>query len=231
LNWGIQDPDDPSQTIYVWVDALVNYLTVTGYGESWDSPDAADKGIWPADVQVVGKDIIRFHAVYWPAMLLALGLPMPKKILCHNHWTMSGRKMSKSIGNVVDPFDAVQRWGDDPLRYFLMRNGSLHRDTDYSNDLVHTVYTKELQANLGNAYYRVARPKGKTAWATRNAVNAYCDGAFETHSDLNNSARPELHFTALDEPLGRVGQAFTEHMDKIDIPSAIREVTDLLTEV
>ncbi|KAG9250258.1 tRNA synthetases class I (M)-domain-containing protein [Emericellopsis atlantica] len=231
LNWGIQDPDDPSQTIYVWVDALVNYLTITGYGASWDSPDAADKGMWPSDVHVVGKDIIRFHAVYWPAMLLALGLPMPKKILCHNHWTMSGRKMSKSIGNVVDPFDAVQRWGDDPLRYFLMRNGSLHRDTDYSNDLVHTVYTKELQANLGNAYYRVARPKGKTAWSTRSAVDAYCDGVFETHRHLNDKARPELHFTALDESLSRVSQDFAGLMDKHDIPSAIRGVTDLLTEL
>ncbi|KAJ2295029.1 methionyl-tRNA synthetase, partial [Coemansia sp. RSA 2702] len=98
LQWGIPVPGDPEHTIYVWVDALINYLTVDGYA------DGPLHGFFPPNVQVVGKDIVRFHAVYWPALLMAAGLPLPKRILAHAHWTMGGQKMSKSRGNVVDPF-------------------------------------------------------------------------------------------------------------------------------
>jgi len=176
LQWGIRDPNDPKHTIYVWVDALINYLTISGYGQSWHRPtevDANKENLWPADVHVVGKDIIRFHAIYWPALLMALGLPLPKKILCHNHWTMSNRKMSKSVGNVVSPTFAVQRWGTDALRYFLMRNGSLQKDTDYSNDVIYAMYIKDLQANLGNLYYRLYRASRTPSWSTRDAVETF----------------------------------------------------------
>ncbi|KAK2183237.1 hypothetical protein NP493_319g04005 [Ridgeia piscesae] len=120
LQWGIQVPGDDSQTMYVWLDALTNYLTVGGFPESGH--------LWPADCHVIGKDILRFHAIYWPAFLMAAGLEPPRKILCHSHWTIDGVKMSKSRGNVVDPFDRLQKYSSDAVRYFLLREGVPHSD-------------------------------------------------------------------------------------------------------
>ncbi|KAG6007231.1 hypothetical protein E4U21_006250 [Claviceps maximensis] len=225
LSWGIPDPEDHNQTIYVWVDALVNYITQAGYGTKWHSP-SDNMGIWPADMQVIGKDILRFHAVYWPALLLALGLPLPKRLLCHNHWTMSNRKMSKSLGNVVNPFFAVQRWDLDPLRYFLMRNGSFTKDMSYSNELIGSVYAKELQANIGNLFYRVARPKVTAKWSTVEAVSAFRDGAFH---GLREEYSGQV-FTSLDEHLEKAPTAFCEEMDKCNTGGAIREIFNLLRE-
>jgi methionyl-tRNA synthetase len=122
LQWGIEVPDDPSQTVYVWMDALLNYLSYTGY------PDKHAQ-LWPANMHVIGKDIIRFHAVYWPAILMALDLPLPKQILAHAHWTMGNFKMSKSRGNVVNPFQALQDYTPDGVRFFLMSKGGLASDS------------------------------------------------------------------------------------------------------
>lgn len=226
LSWGIPDPEDHSQTIYVWVDALINYLTQAGYGSKWHSP-TDNMGIWPADMQIIGKDILRFHAIYWPALLIALGLPLPKRLLCHNHWTMSNRKMSKSLGNVVNPFFAVQRWDLDPLRYFLMRNGSFTKDMSYSNQLIGSVYTKELQANIGNLFYRVARPKVTAKWSTVEAVSAFRDGVFQGICEKYSGQA----FTSLDEHLEKAPAAFCEEMDKCNTAGAIREMFNLLREV
>ncbi|XP_009976677.1 PREDICTED: methionine--tRNA ligase, mitochondrial, partial [Tauraco erythrolophus] len=113
LQWGIPVPSDSTQTIYVWVDALVNYLSVVGYPETHDE-------WWPAVHHVVGKDILKFHAVYWPALLMAAGLAPPERILVHSHWTVRGQKMSKSLGNVVDPFACVGQFTADGFRYFLV---------------------------------------------------------------------------------------------------------------
>ncbi|KAJ2157626.1 methionyl-tRNA synthetase [Coemansia sp. RSA 552] len=143
LQWGIPVPGDSEHTIYVWVDALVNYLTV-----DWVPGDKLD--MFPPDVQVVGKDIVRFHAVYWPALLMAAGLPTPRRILAHAHWTMGGQKMSKSKGNVVDPFMAISQFGLDPLRYFIVRNGGIANDGDYSNEEVLVRYKKDLVGQLAN---------------------------------------------------------------------------------
>ncbi|KAG5951187.1 hypothetical protein E4U53_003598 [Claviceps sorghi] len=225
LSWGIPDPEDPNQTIYVWVDALINYITQAGYGTKWHSPSDS-MGIWPADLQIIGKDILRFHAIYWPALLMALGLPLPKRLLCHNHWTMSNRKMSKSLGNVVNPFFAVQRWDLDPLRYFLMRNGSFTKDMSYSNQLIGAVYAKDLQANIGNLFYRVARPKVNAKWSTLEAVSAFRDGAFQSMPE----AYSEPVFTSLDEHLEKAPTAFCEEMDKCNTGGAIREIFNLLRE-
>ncbi|KAI1311498.1 tRNA synthetases class I (M)-domain-containing protein [Xylaria venustula] len=165
LDWGIPVPDDPSQTIYVWLDALVNYITTTGY-PYWQ-PGSEHTGAWPADVHVVGKDIVRFHCIYWPAFLMALDLPLPKQVLSHGHWLMSNQKMSKSIGNVVNPFFALDRWGVDTMRYFLIYNGHLSADADYHNALIVEKYKKGLQGGLGNLLNRVTRP---TNWSVRQAV-------------------------------------------------------------
>ncbi|KAH8166657.1 hypothetical protein CIB48_g1600 [Xylaria polymorpha] len=165
LDWGIPVPDDPSQTIYVWLDALVNYITTAGY-PYWP-PGSEHTGGWPADVHVVGKDIVRFHCIYWPAFLMALGLPLPKQVLSHGHWLMSKQKMSKSIGNVVNPFFALDRWGVDTMRYFLIYSGHVSEDADYNNTFIVERYKKGLQGGLGNLLNRVTRPKN---WSVRQAV-------------------------------------------------------------
>lgn len=178
LSWGLAVPDDTSQSIYVWIDALVNYITVTGF--PWKLPSgqvegereagAASKGegkaiaewegsAWPADVHVVGKDILRFHAVYWPALLLAAGLPLPRKIIAHSHWTMGKSKMSKSKGNVVDPFEEIEKYGQDVVRYFLCRvGGNLATDSDYSTSTLIEYHRKYLGGQLGNLLSRITSP-------------------------------------------------------------------------
>ncbi len=229
LNWGISDPEDPSQTIYVWVDALINYITKAGYGSKWQV-GSKDTGIWPADVQIIGKDILRFHAIYWPALLIALGLSPAKKLLVHNHWTMSNRKMSKSLGNVVNPVFAIQRWDVDPLRYFLMRNGSFAKDMGYSNDIIASVYIKELQANVGNLFYRIAKPKGALAWSTESAVAAFKTGEFDDLAE-NGTAAADSKYFSLEPFLADVTSAFSKEMDDFNTGGAIREVFTLMREV
>lgn len=167
LTWGIPVPTDKSQTIYVWLDALLNYATKVGY------PQAADfghSGGWPADVHVVGKDIMRFHCIYWPAILMALDLPLPGQILTHGHWLLGNQKMSKSSGNGVNPFFAIDRFGIDTLRYFLIHSGGIEKDAEYDNRLVAIRYKKDLQNGLGNLASRVLYSRG---WDVQRAVRCY----------------------------------------------------------
>ena len=120
LSWGIPVPNDENQIMYVWIDALTNYLTVLGY------PEEDISKFWPADVQFVGKDILRFHAIIWPTILLALELPLPKVILSHGHVLVNGQKMSKTIGNVIDPVEILSKYGVDAFRYFFLRHVRFH---------------------------------------------------------------------------------------------------------
>lgn len=163
LSWGIRVPHDDSQTIYVWLDALLNYATKAGY--PW-TPGKEEAGGWPADCHVIGKDIVRFHCIYWPAFLMALGLPMPHKILTHAHWTLGGSKMSKSTGRVVDPFLALERFGPDVMRYYLTFDGGLQDDANYSNDRIFTRY-RFLKNDLGTLASRVLRGQ---KWSVRGAI-------------------------------------------------------------
>ncbi|KAJ5225396.1 Methionyl-tRNA synthetase [Penicillium chermesinum] len=168
LTWGIPVPGDSTQTIYVWLDALVNYLTKAGYPFP---PGQENKSIWPADVHVVGKDIVRFHSVYWPAFLMALDLPLPRTILVHGHWTMNRAKMSKSTGNVVNPFFAMDRFGVDGMRFFLAYQGGMADDADYDNDFISRDYRKLLQGGLGNLASRTtACAKGKLSTYVQDAA-------------------------------------------------------------
>ncbi|KAI0380766.1 methionyl-tRNA synthetase [Hypomontagnella monticulosa] len=178
LSWGIPVPDDPSQTIYVWVDALINYMTVAGYPML--PPGSEHAGGWPADVHVVGKDIVRFHSIYWPALLMALDLPLPKRILSHGHWLMSRQKMSKSVGNVVNPFFALDRWGVDNMRYFLIYHGGIIDDSDYDNKFIVEIYKKGLQKGLGNLLNRVTRT---SKWDLRKIVASLAGGHFPPNSE------------------------------------------------
>lgn len=152
VQWGISVPDDDSQLIYVWADALTNYLSAIGYGRNDDW-----KHYWPADVHLIGKDILRFHAITWPAMLLSVGLDVPKAIYAHGHITVDGQKMSKTIGNVIDPIELVEKYGVDPVRYFLMREIPSAEDGDFSYKKLEDRYNSDLANNLGNLVSRVAK--------------------------------------------------------------------------
>jgi len=151
LSWGVPVPGDDSQVMYVWIDALANYITVLGY------PDGEDfKTYWPANVQIVGKDILRFHAAIWPAMLLGLELPLPQRLLVHGFVNVGGTKMSKTVGNVVDPLEIVQQYGIDAFRYYFLRHIPTLDDGDFTWEKFEAAYNGELGNELGNLVQRVA---------------------------------------------------------------------------
>ena len=152
FHWGIPVPNDSKHIMYVWFDALTNYLTVLGYP---DQQSLEMKNFWPYACHVIGKDILRFHAVYWPAFLLAANLPLPKMIFAHGWWTKDGQKISKSLSNVVDPMELADRFGIDAVRYFLIREVSLGQDGDYTESALVARYTSELANAFGNLSQRV----------------------------------------------------------------------------
>ncbi|KAL4810950.1 tRNA synthetases class I (M)-domain-containing protein [Aspergillus unguis] len=158
LTWGVPVPNDDTQTIYVWLDALVNYLTAAGYPFT---PGKESGHGWPADVHLVGKDIVRFHCVYWPAFLMALDLPLPRNVLVHGHWKINQEKMSKSTGNTVNPFFAIDRFGADTMRFFLAHHAKLDGDANYDNQLIINAYKKYLQQGIGNTMYRILGIAGR----------------------------------------------------------------------
>ena len=150
FDWGVPVPGADGHVMYVWVDALTNYLTGIGY------PDKTETYLkfWPADLHVIGKDIVRFHAVYWPAFLMSAGLPLPKKVFGHGFLLHRGEKMSKSVGNVADPLDLARRYGVDQLRYFLLREVSFGQDGSYSDEAIVTRVNADLANSLGNLAQR-----------------------------------------------------------------------------
>jgi len=151
LSWGVPVPGDKDQVMYVWVEALMNYITVLGY------PDGEDfKQFWPANVQVVGKDITRFHAAIWPAMLLSAGVPLYKQLYVHSFITVDGEKMSKSIGNVISPKDIIGKYGVDAFRYYFLRHIPSYNDGDFSWETFENAYNNELANELGNALQRTS---------------------------------------------------------------------------
>ncbi|RVX73402.1 hypothetical protein B0A52_03044 [Exophiala mesophila] len=180
LNWGIRVPGDDSQTVYVWLDALLNYITMAGYPlKDTKSPDS----IWPPDCQVIGKDIIRFHTIYWPAFLMALNLPLPKRFLTHAHWTMNSEKMSKSTGNVVNPFYAIERFGVDPIRFYMVHEGGIVDDASYDNQYIAENYNTILRNNMGNLLSRIFNSQ---RFGVREAVQLYAnDTGFKSDMMVN----------------------------------------------
>ncbi len=150
LSWGVPVPGDDSQVMYVWVDALSNYITVLGY------PDQDISDFWPATAQFVGKDILRFHAITWPAILLGLNLPLPQRIISHGHVLANGQKMSKSLGNVVDPVEVLNRHGLDAFRYYFLRHVDTFADSDFTDEKFADAYNHELANDLGNLVQRLA---------------------------------------------------------------------------
>ena len=150
LTWGVPVPGDDSQVMYVWIDALTNYITLLGY------PEKDISEWWPATAQFVGKDILRFHAIIWPAILLGVGLPLPKNLVSHGMVLADGQKMSKSIGNVVDPMEVLQKHGVDAFRYFFLRHIDTFADSDFTWEKFENAYNNELANDLGNLVQRLA---------------------------------------------------------------------------
>lgn len=161
FRWGIPVPGDPAHVMYVWLDALTNYLSAAGYPDE----SAARWHYWPANLHLVGKEIVRFHAVYWPAFLMAAGVPLPKRVYSHGWWTVDGQKMSKSLGNVIDPVALADRYGVDPLRYFLLREVSFGSDGDFST-----------QKLVGRLNVELANDLGNLAQRTLSLIARHCDG-------------------------------------------------------
>lgn len=212
LSWGIPVPDDPSQTIYVWLDALINYLTKANY--PFQIPGQEHAAGWPADLHVIGKDIVRFHCIYWPAFLLALDLPLPKQIMTHAHWTLGREKMSKSTGNVVNPFFALDRFGSDTMRYYLVRDGGVKDDSDYDNEYIIDRY-RVLQNTFGNLVTRVVRGKG---WNVRRAVES---------GQVDESARGQQHL----QYLNNISSTVDHWMAQLQPGEALKSVLELVNQV
>jgi len=167
MTWGVPVPDAPGHVMYVWIDALTNYISALGYPD-----EKAEKyhTFWPADVHVVGKDILRFHAVYWPAFLMAAGIPVQKKVFAHGWWTVEGQKMSKSLGNVIAPADLIQTYGLDQTRYFVLREVPFGGDGDFS----HAQALLRMNADLANGLVNLAQ-------RTLSMIAKNCDGKVPTH--------------------------------------------------
>ncbi|RUM31008.1 MAG: methionine--tRNA ligase [Aquifex sp.] len=146
VKWGIPVPFDPDHTIYVWFDALFNYISAL---------EDKVEVFWPADIHIVGKDILRFHTVYWPAFLMSLGYELPKRVFAHGWWTVEGKKMSKTLGNVVNPYEIVEEYGLDEVRYFLLREVPFGQDGDFSKKAILNRINGELANEIGNLYSRV----------------------------------------------------------------------------
>jgi methionyl-tRNA synthetase len=161
LNWGIPVPFDPAYVTYVWFDALTNYISVpAAHGDPVllaaldQPPGAGGMELWPADIHVIGKDILKFHAVFWPIMLKSMGLPLPRQILAHGWWQKDGERMSKSTGNVVDPIAVIDEWGVDAFRYYIVRELDFGADGNWTDSGFQSRYTAELANGLGNLVHR-----------------------------------------------------------------------------
>ncbi|KAK9452323.1 tRNA synthetases class I (M)-domain-containing protein [Limtongia smithiae] len=234
--WGIPVPGDDTQTIYVWLDALTNYLTAAGYATA-PSHDAFvtsiaaknwadDAAAWPADVHVIGKDITRFHCIYWPAFLLAAGLPLPSHILVHSHWKMNGTKMSKSVGNVVDPYYQVNTLDADSVRYYLLCQNILEIDGDFSTESALKRRQVDVINKYGNLLGRVCSKKFSLEVSIKNMMSL---SRKKRHSPAETRSaefleQERIFIETIDQLLGRV----TTRMEHYDPTGALSEIWHLL---
>ncbi|MGX7698141.1 methionine--tRNA ligase [Gordonia polyisoprenivorans] len=191
FDWGVPVPGHPDHVMYVWVDALTNYLTGAGFPDD----EATYERYWPADLHIIGKDIIRFHCVYWPAFLMSAGLPLPKRVFAHGFLFNRGEKMSKSVGNVVDPDNLIDEFGLDPVRYFFLREVSYGQDGSYSAEAI----VSRINADLANEF-------GNLAQRTLSMIGKYFDGAVPAPAEFTEDDRRLL--TATDELLPKMREHF-----------------------
>lgn len=172
MSWGVPVPNEPKHVMYVWLDALTNYLTALGYP---DTTSDKYRKFWPADLHMVGKDILRFHAIYWPAFLMAAGLEPPRRVFAHGWWTNEGQKISKSLGNVIDPYELIATYGLDQTRYFLMREVPFGNDGDFSRAAMIRRINSELANGIGNLAQRTLSMIAKNCGAKVPARGAATD--------------------------------------------------------
>ena len=212
FKWGIPVPDDPEHVMYVWFDALTNYLTAVGYPD--DEPRFSR--YWPADIHLMGKEIVRQHTVYWPAFLMAAGLDLPRRVIGHGWWLMNEAKMSKSLGNVVQPQGYVDRFGVDALRYFVLREMVVGQDANFADDTFLARYNADLANDLGNAVSRIT-----------TMIQRYCGGVVpEPSAAVPGPPDVELIRSA-DETIRRAKHA----AGMFDLSSALREIWSLIAAV
>ena len=205
FDWGIKVPNDPKHVIYVWLDALTNYLTALGYMQE---DDTLFKKYWPADVQVVGKDIARFHLIYWPIFLMALDLPIPKKFIVHNWIMMKDGKMSKSFGNVVYPEKLIDRYGVDATRYYLLRIVPASQDGVYTPEDFVERYNSDLCNDLGNLVNR-----------TVSMVNKYFEGVVPEYNGTPNEVDKEFEAFTEDQI-----KKIEDYMENYQLLNALQEI-------
>ena len=217
FNWGITVPDDEKHIMYVWLDALTNYITATGFP---DEQQNLYRTFWPASLHMVGKDILRFHAVYWPAFLLAADLEPPKRVFAHGWWTNEGQKISKSLGNVIDPLQLIETYGLDQVRYFLMREVPFGNDGDFSKSGMVNRINSDLANDLGNLCQRVLSFVYKNCNATvpKNMGFTPDDSKLITHSyeilpKLREDYNSQLFNVALERVWGLVA-ASNKYIDE-----------------
>lgn len=204
FTWGVKVPGHESHVMYVWIDALTNYLTAVGYPDT----DATEyQAFWPADLHMVGKDILRFHAVYWPAFLMAADLPLPKRVFAHGWWTNEGQKISKSLGNVIDPFELMDTYGLDPVRFFLLREVPFGNDGDFSRK----AFVLTCNANL-------AKGLGNLAQRTLSMVFKNCDGQIPQPSEFTSEDQEIL--SSVDNLI----QVVRGHMDRQEFHAALEAI-------
>ncbi len=211
--WGVPLPLDPTQRVYVWFDALINYITGVGFAAEDAGEQERFAHWWPADLHVIGKDITRFHAVIWPAMLMSAGIELPKQILGHGWVTFKGEKLSKSLGNIVEPLDVTEKFGPDPIRYYLLKEVPLDRDGDFTWDLFIERYNTELANDLGNLVSR----------SITMAVK-YFEGALPETCSLE-SAGPDAELKATAE---RAVADYRAGFEALELDAAIAAVWSLL---
>jgi len=217
FQWGIKVPNDNKHIMYVWLDALTNYLSAIGYP---DTKNPSYVNFWPADLHMVGKDILRFHAVYWPAFLMAAELPLPKRIFAHGWWTNEGRKISKSDGNIIDPLEIINNYGLDQIRYFLLREVSFGSDGDFSKSALLARINGDLSNDLGNLCQRVISMIYKNC---NGAVPNRCQNYFdedkvfiEGFQNLYSKVRVEINNQSFHQALKLIWRAISSANKFVD---------------
>jgi methionyl-tRNA synthetase len=217
FSWGIPVPDDSGHVMYVWFDALTNYMTAAGFGS--DRPGDAERfaRVWPADVHLIGKEIVRQHSIYWPAFLMAAELPLPHHVVSHGWWLMDGAKMSKSKGNVVRPQDYIALFGLDAFRYFVFREMVFGQDADFTDEAILTRYNADLANDLGNLVSR-----------TTTLIQRFCDNRIPTPDEELRARQPERDLCAdADDLIGRVKGSVAS----FQLSVALRDIWELIGSV